>query len=356
MIVQWFKDGQVISSGIISLLELPCDSETYVCIVCAVKLTIENCVDSERPPVNSDYLFVGSRINYVNDFGCVTLDISNLRPSDEGIYECKAKNALGEATSTASIKVSAKGSLLLDSQHPEGMRKITALEMGKTRSRPQDEARPFDKPAFLTPLTGVSELSVGQHAHMECRVIPVGDPAMKFEWYCNGEQLQMGSRFMVTQDFGFVTLDIASCVESDSGMYMVKAINAAGEAASSHVLKVGDQRGGVLGEALHPDSYKKIQALEARKAAAGPVEDTAIIEQPPVFMKQLPDIGAVPEGTNVHVDATIEPKNDPSLKVEWELNGKPISSGKHAHGSVGYQYARIEVAVPRDLNGMTTLH
>jgi hypothetical protein len=70
----------------------------------------------------------------------------------------------------------------------------------------------------------------------------------------------MGSRFHVTQDFGFVTLDIASCVPEDSGMYMVKAVNLCGEASSSFAVHVGG-KSGVMGEALHPDSYKKIQAL-----------------------------------------------------------------------------------------------
>lgn len=70
----------------------------------------------------------------------------------------------------------------------------------------------------------------------------------------------MGSRFHVTQDFGFVTLDITSCIPEDSGMYMVKAVNLCGEASSSFAVHVGG-KSGVMGEALHPDSYKKIQAL-----------------------------------------------------------------------------------------------
>ena len=78
-------------------------------------------------------LSTSSRINYISDFGCVSLDVTDLRKSDEGVYECKARNSLGEAVTTATVKVAAKGSLLLDSHHPEGMRKITALEAGKTR-------------------------------------------------------------------------------------------------------------------------------------------------------------------------------------------------------------------------------
>lgn len=43
----------------------------------------------------------------------------------------------------------------------------------------------------------------------------------------------VGSRFKTTSDFGYVTLDILQCVAEDSGVYMCKAINLAGEAVSS---------------------------------------------------------------------------------------------------------------------------
>ena len=47
-----------------------------------------------------------------------------------------------------------------------------------------------------------------------------------------------GSRFHVSHDFGFVNLDINKVVLEDSGVYMCKAINLAGEAVSSASLKV----------------------------------------------------------------------------------------------------------------------
>jgi hypothetical protein len=83
---------------------------------------------------NGQIIETGSRINMIHDFGCVSLEITGLRSSDEGIYECKATNSLGEAVTTAECKVAAKGSLVLDSHHPEGMKKIAALEAKKTQS------------------------------------------------------------------------------------------------------------------------------------------------------------------------------------------------------------------------------
>lgn len=48
----------------------------------------------------------------------------------------------------------------------------------------------------------------------------------------------LGSRFTTNHDFGYVTLDIMKCVPEDSGVYMCKAINNAGEAVSSCTTRV----------------------------------------------------------------------------------------------------------------------
>ena len=283
LIVEWFKDGQKVSTG--------------------------------------------TRINSMHDFGLVNLDISGVRSSDEGIYEVRATNSLGEAMTTASLKVVSKGSLILDSQHPEGMRKITALESSKSHQRGRVESdQTFDKPVFVETLKGTEVVAEGQQAHMECRVEPVGDPNLTFTWLKNGEPLKMGSRIHATQDFGFVTLDIQACVPEDSGMYTVRANNLSGEASSSLALHVGG-KGGVQSDALHPDSYAKIKALEARNRNVKQQVSVEDVKQPPVFMESLRDVGVVSEGSNVVVEANIEPKNDSNLRVEWELNGQSISSG-----------------------------
>jgi titin len=44
----------------------------------------------------------------IHDFGYVSLDISHVREEDEGVYICRATNALGEAVTTASMKVQSK--------------------------------------------------------------------------------------------------------------------------------------------------------------------------------------------------------------------------------------------------------
>lgn len=47
----------------------------------------------------------GSRISTIFNFGYVSLNILHLRAEDTGTYTVRAVNHLGEATSTASLRV-----------------------------------------------------------------------------------------------------------------------------------------------------------------------------------------------------------------------------------------------------------
>jgi titin len=37
----------------------------------------------------------------------------------------------------------------------------------------------------------------------------------------------------------------------------------------------------------------------------------------------------VMEGQNVHLEARLSPTGDPTMRVEWTLNGKPLKTGKY---------------------------
>lgn len=87
--------------------------------------------------------------------------------------------------------LTAKASIQLDTQHPEAQRRIAQLE-AKEAGRPEESEKIFDKPIFTQLLTGPTELWEGQVARYECRVVPVGDANLKFEWYMNGVELKMG--------------------------------------------------------------------------------------------------------------------------------------------------------------------
>lgn len=208
----------------------------------------------------------------------------------------------------------------MDTQHPESIRKLQQLEQPHAQ-RPDEPDRVFEKPFFTQLLTGPTELWEGQHAHYEARVVPVGDPNLRFEWYVNGVELKLGSRFRITHDFGFVTLDIMSTVPNDSGVYMCKAINKAGEAVSSIALKV-KSRSNILGDALQPDAWQKIQLKEAEMNKVPEMFVDTAPQQPPVFTTHLKSYDKLTEGQHVYLEAQVEPRADPNLRIEWLVDKK----------------------------------
>ena len=50
-------------------------------------------------------------------------------------------------------------------------------------------------------------------------------------------------------------------------------------------------------------------------------------QAPPVFKTPLQDPQPVVEGQNIHLEARLEPIGDPSMKVEWFCNNRPLTIG-----------------------------
>lgn len=282
-----------------------------------------------------------SRITKQHDFGFVSMDISHVREEDQGVYMCRATNPLGEAVTTASMRVRTKANIQLDTQHPEGMKKIMQLEQ-PLAARPGEAEKTFEKPIFTQLLSGPSEIWEGQHAHFEARVVPIGDPALRFEWYCNGVELKMGSRIKTTQDFGFVTLDIASSVAADSGVYMCKAINNAGEAVSSVSMKVRT-KSSIAGESLLPESWEKIQLKEASMLHAPVMFADSTPQQAPVFITHLQSFDKLVEGQHVLLEAQVEPRADPNLRIEWFKNGISLTTGARIRSTFDFGLISLSI-------------
>ena len=78
-------------------------------------------------------------------------------------------------------------------------------------------------------------------------------------------------------------------------------------------------------QSQHPTALEKIEALEAAKATQ-PASETEMLYAIPTFTKHLNDLSCNEE-ENAKFECGLEPKNDPNMKIEWQLNGKPLSSG-----------------------------
>lgn len=78
----------------------------------------------------------------------------------------------------------------------------------------------------------------------------------------------------------------------------------------------------------HPDSLQYIQQLEdySKYQRQESVED--ISPQRPVFIRPLQDLGELQEGRNAHFEAQLTPVSDPTMKVEWFKDGRPITASK----------------------------
>ena len=69
----------------------------------------------------------------------------------------------------------------------------------------------------------------------------------------------------------------------------------------------------------------KIARLEAKERSKH-ADDSLVIEKPN-FGRALRNMMQV-EGQAIHLEATLTPVNDPSMKVEWFFKGNPIPSGE----------------------------
>lgn len=87
--------------------------------------------------------------------------------------------------------------------------------------------------------------------------------------YCNKLILYnllplLGSRFKMTSEFGFVTLDLIEVYERDQGIYTCKASNLSGEAFTSTTVYCTSKEG-LIESTQHPkgeEGLEKIQELE----------------------------------------------------------------------------------------------
>ena len=143
--------------------------------------------------VNGKPVKTGHRFRPSYEFDYVALDILGVYPSDSGVYTCQARNQLGEAVTSCSVRVHAKKDLILETQHPEGLERIQYLEDASKYKRREfvDEVVNI-KPKFITHPKNQENLREGQHAHFECKLEPVTDSNLKVEWYKNGRPVTIG--------------------------------------------------------------------------------------------------------------------------------------------------------------------
>lgn len=52
-------------------------------------------------------------------------------------------------------------------------------------------------------------------------------------------------------------------------------------------------------------------------------------QQAPVFTTHLQSMDKLVEGQHVYLEAQVEPRTDPNLRIEWFKNGMSLTTGKN---------------------------
>uniref|UniRef100_T1GPM1 Ig-like domain-containing protein n=1 Tax=Megaselia scalaris TaxID=36166 RepID=T1GPM1_MEGSC len=259
---------------------------------------------------NGKPLQTGHRFRTTYDFGFAALNILTVYAEDSGEYTCKVTNRLGTASSSIKLQVQSK-------------------------------------PQFGRPLRNV-DVPEGRPVHLEATLTPVNDPTMQVEWFCNGKPILTGHRFKTTYDFGFVALDILYAHAEDSGTYMCKAKNAVGEAVTTSAVNV-TANARIYHETLDAQRLEKIQSmqqiqqLEDYSRYQRQESSEEIFNQKPNFIRPLRDLGSFEEGKNVHFEAQLTPVNDPSMRVEWYKDGRPITASSRITAIFNFGYVSLNI-------------
>ncbi|MCP9264543.1 hypothetical protein DINM_022655 [Dirofilaria immitis] len=270
---------------------------------------------------NGQPLGASQLVKIRSELGWAALDINGVNPDHNGVYTLKIINSEGEAASSASIKVAGIGNILLETAHEESWRRIQEIEAPKEKL-PEPPPPVYDAPSIHEQISDV-ECGEGEPAHFEAVIAPTNDPNLQVTWFRNGQPLAHGSKYAISRDFGFCTLDIGYTYPEDQGVYQLRLTNENGEAVSSATLKCLSKEA-IYGDTQHMESWKRIQELEAPKV---PVPEIPPLPKTlPRFLTHIQSPGNLYEGQPAHFEATIEPIDDPDLIIQWFLNGNPISA------------------------------
>lgn len=225
--------------------------------------------------------------------------------------------------------------------HEVSLSKTQAMEKRHQEPHYDIEELAKSKPEFTQPLQDPKPLSEGKNVHLEARLEPMNDPTMKVEWFFNGKPITIGSRFKTYFDFGFVALDIIGAYTTDSGEYTCRAENYLGSAHTSACVRV-QGTGDIYTESMHDNAMEQIHYLEDASRNQKASEEQTEITQAPTFVKSLKNIETV-EGTNIHLEARLQPVGDHSMRVEWLFNDAPLKVGHRFRPAYDFDYVALDL-------------
>nr|XP_006823021.1 PREDICTED: titin-like [Saccoglossus kowalevskii] len=274
--------------------------------------------------------------------GVHTLTIDKCTRFDSAWYTCTAFNTGGRVACRAKLNVSVEK----HERGPSEERNFTIPKREKPTELPpiehtvpsyvqpetysDDEMYQTEKvqsPEFKRKIANI-RLKEGEDAHFEGRILPLGDPSMKIEWFKNNEPIPQGSRFKTTYEFGFVALDIAYVYEEDSGTYSCRATNISGSDTMSAELKCKAKTSLITVSQL-PEEMRGIErtiefeeAIKKGLIKAPEDMDEDDEEAAPPELVKLPEALHVQEGEQARFSARVT--GNPLPRVHWYKDGEMI--------------------------------
>uniref|UniRef100_A0A914XE33 Ig-like domain-containing protein n=1 Tax=Plectus sambesii TaxID=2011161 RepID=A0A914XE33_9BILA len=282
----------------------------------------------------------------LKDFGYVSLTLNPTYPEDMGTYTCLLTNRFGQAQSSAGLTCIGVEAMLLDTQHADSLQRIGYLEGQSVHIGPLSQDRPeefqsMEQPRFARQLVEAVQVGESQPVHLEARLLPASDPKMTIEWYHNGRPLTAAHRFRPMFDFGYVALDILYAYPEDSGTYTVVARNQLGEAQSQTQLAVGSKKSLYL-DPQHPEGLERIQQLESARGTSRQQTPDRQCTGPPRFIGALAD-QQLREDQNLHIELKVDPVHDPTMLIEWYVNGRPLLTGSRVKTQFDFGFLSADI-------------
>ena len=95
-------------------------------------------------------------------------------------------------------------------------------------------------------------------------------------------------------------------------------------------------------ETQHPEGLQKIADLEYKDFSKEWTYND-FSKHEPQFVEQLPRLPDLNEGEKLRLEAQVEPRGDPNMKVEWYVNGKPVSNGSRTRTTFDFGFCSLDV-------------
>lgn len=239
------------------------------------------------------------------------------------------------------VSFAARSAIDTSTMHEVSLKQTAALERRHQEPHYDIEELTKSKPEFVVPLQDPKPMAEGRNVHLEARLEPMNDPTMKVEWFCNGKPITIGSRFKTYFDFGFVALDILGVYTTDSGEYTCRAENYLGSAHTSACIRV-EGTGDIQTDTMHDGAMEQIHYLEDASRYQRTTQEQTEIKTAPNFVKSLKNIETV-EGTNIHLEARLQPIGDSSMRVEWFFNDAPLKVGHRFKPAYDFDYVALDL-------------